>query len=86
MSNNRKIFSVMRSVGLVGILAFIVFIEWRVVLGGRGGGGGWMMEQLLALISLLLLPYFWAMPALALVGHIGKRRIDKRAAKADAEE
>ena len=45
-----------------------------------------MMQQLLAVVSLLLLPYFWAMPALALVGHFGKRRIDKRAAKAEAEK
>ncbi len=86
MPNNRKLFSIMRAVGLLGILAFIIFIEWRVVLGGRAGGGGWMMGQLLAVVSMLLLPYFWAMPALALIGHFGKRRIDKRAAKAEAEK
>lgn len=86
MSDKRTLFRIIRSVGLLGLLAFFIFIEWRVVLGGRGGEGSWLMQQLVAVVSMLMLPYFWILLALTLVGHFGKRRIDKRAAKAEAEE
>ena len=86
MTNKQTLFRIIRGVGLLGILAFFIFIEWRVIHGGRAGGGGWLMQQLVAVVSMLLLPYFWAMLALTLVGHFGKRKIDKRAAKAEAEE
>ena len=86
MSDKRTLFKAIRTVGLLCLLAFFIFIEWRFIHGGRADGGSWLMQQLFAVVTMLMLPYFWILLALILVGHFGKRRIDKRAAKAEAEE
>ncbi len=85
MSDKRTLFRIIRAVGLVGMLAFFIFIEWRFIFGGRADGGGWLMQQLFAIVTMLMLPHFWVLLALILAGHFGKRRFDKRAAKTEEE-
>jgi polyferredoxin len=83
MPDKRNLFRIIRAVGLLGLLGLILFIEWRFILGGRADGDSRLMQQLVAMVTTLMLPHFWVALALALVGHFGKRRIDKRAAKAE---
>ncbi len=85
MSNKRTLFRIIRAVGLLGLLAFFIFIEWRFIHGGRADGGSRLMQQLFAVVTMLMLPHFWILLAITLVGHFGKRRIDKRAAKGSQE-
>lgn len=82
MSNMRTFFRIIRAVGLLGILAFLIFIEWRFIHGGRADGGSRLMQQLFAIVTMLMLPYFWMLLGVTLVGHFGKRRIEKKAEKA----
>lgn len=86
MSNLRTVFRIIRIVGLLAILAFFIFIEWRFIHGGRADGGSRLMQQLLAVVTMLLLPHFWILLAITLVGHFGKRRIEKRLEQPVTEE
>jgi hypothetical protein len=82
MSNKRNLFRIIRAVGLLGILALLLRSEQRFVHGNLENALNWRV-QLYAVGYLLLLPHYYVALALALVGHFGKRRIDKRAAKAE---
>jgi hypothetical protein len=86
MSNQRNLFRIIRAVGLLAFLGLIITIEYRFIYGGRADGSGWLMQQLVAIVTTLLLPHFWVLLALILIGHIGKWRIDRRLKKETAQE
>ncbi len=86
MRNLLSLFVAMRIAGLLGILAFFIFIEWRFIHGGRADGGSRLMQQLFAVVTMLMLPHFWILLAVTLVGHFGKRRIEKRLEQPVTEE
>jgi chromate transport protein ChrA len=85
MSNKHNLFRIIRAVGLLAIVALLLRSEWRFIHANLAGALNWRI-QLYVVGSVLLLPHYWVALALALVGHFGKRRIDKRAAKAAQEE
>lgn len=84
MPNPRTVFRILRVAGLIAIVALLLRSEWRFIHANLAGALNWRI-QLYAVGSVLLLPHYWVALAITLVGHFGKRRIDKRAAKAAKE-
>jgi nitrate/nitrite transporter NarK len=85
MSNLRTLFRVVRIVGLLAIVAILFRSEYRFfhghlphILNPR--------IHLYAVGSVLLIPFFWTLLAATIIGHLGKRIVERRMKKAEAEE
>ncbi len=85
MKNPRNLFVVMRAVGLAAICILFFYVEWRFIHGNLSNALN-LLIQVFVIGSTLLLPLFWLLLAVALIGHFGKRRIDKRTAQAEGPE
>ena len=85
MKNMRTVFRVMRTGGLLAILALFLYVEWRFIHGNLANALVPLI-QLFAVGSVFLLPIYWVLLAITLIGWIGGRRMDKKAKAATAVE
>lgn len=77
MRNLMSLFIAMRIAGLLAIGALFLYVEWRFIHGNLSNALN-LLVQLYVVGSVLLLPLFWVLLAVTLVGHFGKRRIDRK--------
>ncbi|NQU09002.1 MAG: hypothetical protein HQ583_10590 [Candidatus Abyssubacteria bacterium] len=85
MRNLLSLFITMRIAGLLAIGALFLFVEWRFIHGNLSNALN-LLVQLFVVGSVFLLPLFWVLLAVTLVGHFGKRRIEKRVEEPVTEE
>lgn len=85
MRNLLSLFITMRIAGLLAIGALFLFVEWRFIHGNLSNALN-LLIQLFVIGSVFLLPLFWVLLAVTLVGHFGKRRIEKRVEEPVTEE
>ena len=77
MKNLRTLFAAMRAAGLIAIAALFLYVEWRFIHGNLANALN-LLIQVFVIASTLLLPLFWLLLGVTLIGHFGKRRIEKR--------
>ena len=79
MPNLRTLFRVLKIAGLVAIFAMVLRSEWMFMHGDPAHILN-LKIHLFAIGSVLLIPIYYVVLAITLVGWIGGRRMDKKAA------
>jgi len=73
----KSLFTVLLGAGLVGIVTLFLYVEWMFVHGSFANFFK-PLVQLFVLGSMLILPLFWVLLAILVVGYFGRRVIRKR--------
>ncbi len=73
----KSLFTVLLGAGLVGIVTLFLRVEWMFVHGSFSSFFKPLI-QLFVLGSMLILPLFWILLAILVVGYFGRRVIRKR--------
>ena len=73
----KNLFTVLLAAGLAGIVALFLHVEWMFVHGSLENFFK-PLVQLYVLGSMLILPLFWILFAVLIVGFFGRRVIRKR--------
>jgi len=77
MISLKNLFTVLLGAGLAGIVTLFLHVEWMFVHGSFANFFK-PLVQLFVLGSMLILPLFWVLLAILVVGYFGRRVVGKR--------
>jgi uncharacterized membrane protein len=73
----KNLFTILFGAGLVGIVALFLHVEWMFVNGSFANFFK-PLVQVFVVGSMLILPLFWVLLAIFVLGYFGRRAIRKR--------